>query len=150
MKNNKCKLYLDIDGVLLTTKNIKAVDHAEIFIDFILENFDCYWLTTHCRGGNNDNLLKMLSEYFPNNIIKKISKIKPTLWDTLKTEAIDFNCDFLWLDDYVFEAEKKVLKENNCSDNLLIVDLKNEDELSSTICILKEKLTHNNNNNNPE
>lgn len=36
-----------------------------------------------------------------------------THWTDLKTEAIDLNSDFIWLEDYPFEPEKIVLKKVN-------------------------------------
>ena len=60
------KLYLDIDGVLLTTKNTKAANGAIEFIDFALSNFECYWLTTHCKDGSSNQVLCYLQ-----NLTKK-------------------------------------------------------------------------------
>ena len=124
------KLYLDIDGVLLTTKNTKAANGAIEFIDFALSNFECYWLTTHCKDGNSSQILKLLAQYFSDDVVEKLKKVKPTKWDTLKTEGIDFESDFFWLDDYVFEAEKKVLEKHNCLENLILVNLYNKNEIS--------------------
>ena len=123
------KLYLDIDGVLLTTKNTRAADGAVEFIDLALSNFECYWLTTHCKDGNCNQVLKLLAQYFPNDIIERLKRVKPTKWDTLKTEGIDLGSDFYWLDDFVFEAEKQVLKKNLRLDNLILVDQNNKDDL---------------------
>jgi len=131
------KLYLDIDGVLLTTKNTRAADGAVEFIDFALSNFDCYWLTTHCRDGKCNQLLRLLAQYFPDDVLEKMKKVKPTKWDTLKTESIDFETDFYWLDDYAFEAEKKVLEQHKCLGNLILVNLNNNDELLQ----VKQKIT---------
>jgi len=59
-----------------------------------------------------------------------LEKIKPTKWDLWKTEGIDFSKDFLWLDDYAFDGEKKILKEHQVLEKLVIVDLKsNPDQL---------------------
>ena len=46
------KLYLDIDGVLLHPKEDKAAEHAAELIEYITSEFDCYWLTTHCKGDS--------------------------------------------------------------------------------------------------
>jgi ribonucleotide monophosphatase NagD (HAD superfamily) len=46
------KLYLDIDGVLLTAKHTQAAPGVDEFIKFITQNFACYWLTTHCKGDS--------------------------------------------------------------------------------------------------
>lgn len=125
------ELFLDIDGVLLTNKNQIVADWAIELIDFILSRSDYYWLTTHCRESNSTNVLRMLASYFPQSVIEKLKQIKPTQWNTLKTEAIDFNSDFCWLDDYVLEAEKKELEQHKCFNNLLLVDLKNDNELTN-------------------
>ena len=125
------KLYLDIDGVLLTNRNPRAADRAIELIDFILSRFDCYWLTTHCRESNSTNALRMLTSYFPLSVIEKLKQFKPTQWDTLKTVAIDFNSDFCWLDDYVLEAEKKELEHHKYLQHLLLVDLMNDNEFTS-------------------
>lgn len=66
------KLYLDIDGVLLTNRNPRAADGAIELINFILSRFDCYWLTTHCRENDSTHTLRMLALYFPESIVKKI------------------------------------------------------------------------------
>lgn len=127
------KLYLNIDGVLLTNRNPRAADGAIELINFILPKFDCYWLTTHCRENSSANTLRMLASYFPESVIEKLKQIKPTQWNTLKTEAIDFGSDFYWLDDYVLEAEKKELERHECIQNLLLVDLMNDNELMNII-----------------
>lgn len=106
----KVKLYLDIDGVLFTKKGKQIPDKIEDFIDYILENFDCYWLTTHCKG-DSETALKYLSEYYPSHLLKNLQQVKPTSWDTLKTEAIDFESEFFWLDDEPLQAEIRELEE---------------------------------------
>lgn len=131
------KLYLDIDGVLLTNKNTRAAAGAIEFVDFALYSFECYWLTTHCKEGNSNKVLSYLSQYYPNDVMDKLKSVKPTNWDTLKTEGIDFESDFFWVDDYVFEAEKKVLGQHTCIENLILVNLDNQDELLR----VKQKIT---------
>lgn len=122
------KLYLDIDGVLLTTKGSKPSADSEEFIEFITDNFDCYWLTTHCKGNKN-TALKYLGSYFSQPIINKLMQVKETNWDCLKTEAIDFSSNFVWLEDSPMEAEKRVLRENQVLISLIIINLNNPDEL---------------------
>lgn len=124
----KKRLYIDVDGVLLSKHNTQAASGVIGLLDYIIEHYDCYWLTTHCHGDTG-GLLKMMSQYFSFEYLEKMRDIKPTQWDALKTEAIDFSSDFYWLDDYVFNAEKEVLKNHLCSDRLIIVDLDKKDEL---------------------
>ena len=123
------KLYLAVDGVLLTTKNTRMAPGAIPFIEKVLPKFDCYWLTTHCRDGNAGRVLDRLANYYPDSIIRKMQRVKPVVWKDLKTEAIDFSTKFFWVDDYVFEAEKSVLRLNNCLDRLIMVNLSNAHEL---------------------
>ena len=130
------KLYLDVDGVFLTKKNTQAAEGVDEFLNYILPRFDCYWLTTHCRGGDSSILLGMLSTYFSQETLYKLRKIKPSTWDTLKTEAIDFDSDFYWIDDYVFQAEKNILKQRNCLGRLILVDLSKEKELINILSTL--------------
>jgi hypothetical protein len=126
------KLYLDIDGVLLTAKQTRPADYSVEFIEFITGNFDCYWLTTHCKGDSN-SAISYLSKYFDDKVIEKLKKVKPTNWTTLKTEAIDFSSDFFWLDDYPFQDAIDVLTKHSKNDRLIVVDLKRKEELKRVI-----------------
>ena len=55
-------------------------------------------------------------------------------WETFKTEAIDFSTPFLWFDNYLLEEEKGILKQKNCFDSWICVDLKkDEDQLKKYI-----------------
>jgi hypothetical protein len=131
------RLYLDIDGVLLT-KDHKIPEDADIFIPFVLRTFDCYWLTTHCKGDAS-TALHYLSAHFPPEWIVKLKEVKPTNWDALKTEGIDFTKDFFWLDDAPFAAEQNILAPQGALDRLLVVDLKNNYALSTIMGKLIEK-----------
>ena len=126
------KLYLDIDGVLLHTKKPCAAEYAAEFIDYVTANFDCYWLTTHCKGDAT-TVQQYLSEYFPAEVMEKISRVKPTNWDALKTDAINFDEKFYWLDDYPFRAELDVLKQHNQEKRCIVVDLNNYNELKNVV-----------------
>jgi hypothetical protein len=123
--------FIDIDGVLLgkssaTGKCILA-NHAKDFLEFGLDNFDCYWLTTHCRGSI-DTVLAYLAPYADAELNTLIGKIKPTYFKTFKTEAL-FG-DFIWVDDQPTAYEFQVLDENNQLDRWYQVNTrKNPDEL---------------------
>lgn len=135
MKN----LYLDIDGVLLT-KDGYAADYAIPFIEFITDNYDCYWLTTHCKG-NSDTLLLYLSKYLDICSVEKLRKLKSTNWETLKTEAINFQSEFLWIDDYVLDSEMNVLRANSSVDRLILVNLSNWQELKRITEVINYKMS---------
>lgn len=115
-------IYLDIDGVLLANDKMVA-NGAKEFLEFVTENHNCYWLTTHCRDGNPDWAVEYVNKIagIDTEILKKIKPCRP--WATFKTEAINFDTPFLWLDDDLFEGERRALKEHNALDNMEYIDL---------------------------
>lgn len=131
------KLYIDIDGVLLNYDSDSRADNAIELIDYITSEFDCYWLTTHCKGDAGP-AIAYLSRYFPEETVQKLVKIKPTCWEDMKTEGIDFDSSFIWLDDYPFQAEEAVLRHFGASESLIKVNLKNEGELLRVLGVLKD------------
>lgn len=126
------KVYLDIDGVILANDKQKA-NFADEFIKYLVINHDVYWLTTHCKGDAGF-AVELLSHYFDSETMEYIKKIKPTNWDTWKTDAIDFSKNFLWFDDQVFEEEIRVLKLHNKFNSWVQIDLsKNQNQLKDFI-----------------
>ncbi len=125
------KLYLDIDGVLLTAKHTKAAPGVEAFVDFITRHFDCYWLTTHCKGDSH-SAIHYLAQFLPPTTLAKLKDaVQPTNWDALKTEAIDLASDFYWVDDSPFQAEIAHLQASKAVARLIVVDLARPDELAT-------------------
>jgi hypothetical protein len=123
------KLYLDIDGVLLTAKHTQAAPGVDAFVAFATKYFDCYWLTTHCKGDSR-SALKYLSQFLlPATLDKLKEGVLPTNWDALKTEAIDLESDFYWVDDSPFQAEVACLQSKHVVDRLIVVDLNRPNEL---------------------
>ena len=47
----KPNIYLDIDGVILASEDYLSIG-AEELIKYAVENFDVYWLTTHCTESD--------------------------------------------------------------------------------------------------
>ena len=117
-------IYLDINDTLLT-HDLKPVEGLKTFLEFILKDNDVYWLTTHCKGDASV-AINYLRDFLPDDILNLAKLIKPTNWNTQKTEAIDFSKDFLWFDDYIFEAEKRVLQENNKLESWIKIDLRSQ------------------------
>ncbi|OQB06390.1 MAG: hypothetical protein BWY19_00199 [bacterium ADurb.Bin212] len=131
-KSNKKKAYLDIDGVILANDK-QIANYSNEFIRYLVDNFDVYWLTTHCKGDSN-HTIRFLSNFFEGETLELLKKIKPTNWQTWKTEAIDFESDFIWFDDQVFEEEINALKQNDRIDSWVLIDLSNNiDQLKTLI-----------------
>lgn len=130
------RLYLDIDGVLLTKQGIPAL-HIVEFLEFATSHFDCYWLTTHCDGDATTAFLYLVGK-LPPEAVPYLEKIKPTKWKLWKPDGIDFSSDFFWLDDYAFDGDRKVLAEHQALEKLKIVDLaSNPNQLQDLINTLK-------------
>jgi hypothetical protein len=121
------KIYLDIDGVILT-RDHKIPEYGEEFVSYLISHHECFWLTTHCRGGEN-GAIKYLSQFYSGTTLAKLKQVIQTDWKDLKTEAVDFNSRFVWLDDYPLESEKGVLEKHNRIDSLIVVSLIREGEL---------------------
>jgi hypothetical protein len=114
------RLYLDIDGTLMQ-RGVPAEGVAP-FLTFATEHFDCYWLSTHCQGNANAVFLYLVGK-LPEEAVPYLGKIKATSWNTMKTEAIDFSGPFFWLDDHLFDAERRVLEGHGSLDRHIRVDL---------------------------
>lgn len=134
----KKKIYIDIDGVLLDYKTGTPAEHAEKLIEFLTSGrYDCYWLTTHCKG-NKEESLAYLSQYFSGKVMKRLTSIKPTDWSDMKTEAIDLTGDFIWLEDYPFQAEMSELYKYRKEESLYKVDLTRKDDLLNAIDFIRK------------
>jgi hypothetical protein len=120
------KAYIDIDGVLLRDgkHGPELIPRFRRVVSYLKANFDCYWLTTHVRHESGSaGAVAKLTPYLKKGRIPPaiLSGIKPTEWETLKTEAIDFGWPFIWLDDDPLPSERRVLEENDCAGGLVIV-----------------------------
>jgi len=125
-------IYIDIDGVILTN-DLRPAKNLKKFLNYILRKHDVFWLTTHCKSDSSE-VITYLRQFLPNELIKLCEKIKPTNWQTLKTEAIDFSREFLLLDDYLMEAEKNILKSHEKLNSWIKIDLnKNPKQLLEII-----------------
>lgn len=125
-------IYLDIDGVLLANDKQPA-RHVGAFVRHVVERHPTYWLTTHCKGDTAQPLF-ILSRYLSSDTMRFLQHVKPTNWETLKTEAIDFSHDFLWFDDDVFDEEKEALRYHEAFDSWVEIDLSsNPDQLRDLI-----------------
>ncbi len=123
------KVYIDIDGVLIrnTKSGPKLIPRFSRVIKYLKNNFDCFWLTTHVKHDSGSaGAVKKLSGYLKEAKVspKILDGIRPTTWQTLKTEAIDFGQPFIWLDDDLLSAEYRILRERRCLESLVPIDWK--------------------------
>jgi hypothetical protein len=116
------KIYLDIDGVLIT-KDGQPAKSVIPFLKNVTDNHQTYWLTTHCKGDAS-MAVHYLKKLLPAETFPYLEKIQATDWQTLKTEAIDYSKDFRWLDDYVMQSEQAILARHGAQDKIILVNLK--------------------------
>ena len=120
----KPNIYLDIDGVILANEENLSIG-AEEFIKYAVENFDVYWLTTHCTQSDATHAINYVMRAGNESLRPTLEKLIPTSWSDNKTEAIDFSKPFLWFDDDCYLAEKRDLEANNAFNSWVEVDLRN-------------------------
>jgi len=138
-------LYLDVDGVLLGKKHPADIDivlanYAEEFLKHCLQNYKCYWLTTHCKNGEERAVINELNRYANNSVMELVKQIKATSWNVLKTEAIDFASDFYWIDDQLIYSEIEVLRQNDSLNRWIRIDTRsNPDDLKLAIKLLEKR-----------
>ena len=123
-------VYLDIDGVLLANEN-NAANYADEFLQAVLAAYpdSTYWLTTHNWRGEN-RTIEVLAPHLRPETVPLLEKIKPSVWNEMKTDEINFSEKFIWLDDDLWQDELKVLERHNATDNFILIDLqKNPDQL---------------------
>ena len=119
-------IYLDVDGVLIS--NGKPANGLNEFIEYLDANYrgNVFWLTTHCQGST-DSVMSYLRRFVNDfDTIEALERIKPTKWNTAKTEGIDLSEAFLWFDDNLLYGEKQALTDNEASENVILVNLKEE------------------------
>jgi hypothetical protein len=121
---NNINLYLDIDGVILGRKpggEVALIPDIEEFLIYTRDNFNCFWLTAHGRYAVDD-VYAYLKPYFQDLEMSLLKHIQALQWNTLKTDAIDFDLPFIWIDDAPLEYELQILEKKGCLKNWLHVD----------------------------
>ena len=131
------KIYLDIDGVIRGVASPK--EDIVSFLRYCMDNYPgaVYWLTTHCRGGENHVGAALRGEFDDEFVEELCSKILPTDWGALKTDAIDMDSDFVWFDDNLFEAERMVLEQNYVLDGFFLMNPRDAEMAKKAVEFLK-------------
>jgi len=121
------KIYLDIDGTMIHEEFGdmwgKSAAGLEEFL-IALRSYDTYWLTTHCMDGDTKNAVRMMKDVLSEEYHSDIDRIKPTVWKDQKTEALDWDSDFIWIDNDVFDEEWKDLERCRENQSVVQVDLR--------------------------
>jgi len=106
----KPNLYLDVDGVLVFPhKDNPTKEYVDQFMfDFIVSSKNLfnriYWLSCWTKTGNTEQLY---GEYPSLRDVESI----PLEWNNLKTNAINWNQPFIWIEDGVLAEERRIFNE---------------------------------------
>ena len=139
----KPRLYLDIDGVILANEENLSIGAAE-FLQFATDNFETYWLTTHCMEGDPIHAIEYIQRTTDKNLRPYLEKLKPTTWSIAKTEAIEFDEPFLWFDDDCYADERAALKDHGVFSSWIEIDLsKHPEQLTHETKLLRSFLNSN-------
>ena len=125
------KIYLDIDGTMIHEDRWDLRNPAAAGLeDFIvaLRPHETYWLTTHCTTGDPEKARRIMKAVLPESLHADIDRIKGTVWTDMKTEALDWDSDFIWFDNDIFDTEWKVLERCNENQSVVQVDLRTNPE----------------------
>jgi hypothetical protein len=133
-------IYLDVDGVLLANEK-ETARFADKFLQAVINKYpeSTYWLTTHVWRGEH-RINQVLAPYLKPETVIMLDKVKPTVWGEFKTDAIDFNTNFLWFDDDLWPEEKEVLESHGVINSLVMVNLS---ENPDTLADLTDMITTN-------
>jgi hypothetical protein len=135
-------IYLDIDGVLLANESYLAEGVAD-FIKYAADNFEVYWLTTHCMDGTTTHAIDYLQRATDEDLRPWLEKFKPLTWSLKKTDAIDFSKPFLWFDDDCYIGEKMDLQEHDALDSWIEVNLvKHPDQMVHELKLLQSIISN--------
>lgn len=112
-------IYLDIDG---TIKNSAApIEDTIKLLEFCLNHCHVFWLTTHCRGGENHTYDVL--DFLPKSLQERaFCEIGATDWNIMKTDGINFNNKFVWLDDTIMKNELEILEKNNAEQGFFKIE----------------------------
>lgn len=121
---------------MLANEN-NAANYVDEFLQAVLAAYpdSTYWLTTHNWRGEN-RTKEVLAPHLKPEIVPLLDRIKPSVWNEMKTDGINFSEKFIWLDDDLWQDELKALERHNATDNFILIDLKKNPDQLKTIADL--------------
>jgi hypothetical protein len=103
-------IYLDIDGTLIHEDlTVRLGQPAAGLSEFLqaIQPHNLFWLTTHCREGDPSRPIEILKRVTDRSLHPIIESIQGTVWDTAKTQGIDWSQDFIWFDNEISDFEHR-------------------------------------------
>jgi hypothetical protein len=148
-------LYLDLDGVILRRTGrteiggrteFEVAPDAMEFLSWVIENFNCYWLTSRSHDGTYDEIERAFR--FAISVISMavetkdlIRALNPTPWGAEKVSGIDLSRDFYWVDDNPDSDSVAALEAAGESSRLIIASTDQRPDDLGRVRKLLEDLT---------
>ncbi len=109
--------------------DVCPANHAFGLLEYAAARLAVSWLTTHCHGDATP-VLSYLAQYVDpsrgQEFLELASRIEPTDWKTMKTEALPDSGAFAWPDDAPLASELAFLRERGWFGRWLHVDMRAE------------------------
>jgi len=153
-------LYLDVDGVLLTYKQllgeplkccVGGANHLQVFMDYVLSVFEVRWCTSWAvRGAMGEENLNRLAEWTGLPRDKYWDRVVPSLpWPRNKLDAIAWDDlypmdgeprDWAWVEDGLTPEEEEVLATEGMLQHFFYTNVfENPDALVVTMAFLQAR-----------
>ena len=73
----------------------------------------------------------------PKDLVERAAEIvRPSDFEVLKTDGIDFSRPFVWFDDNLFQSEQMVLEEHGCLSSHFLMDPRDPDMAKKALDLL--------------
>lgn len=107
-----------------------SAPHVDDFLQAILHKYpnSTHWLTTHNQVELQRAKTALRLQLKPETLAL-LDKIKLLAWRELKTDAIDFEQDFLWFDDDLWPEELNALEKHEAVERFIMVDLEKDPDM---------------------
>ena len=124
------KMYLDVDGVLAVWNEAHscvelARGYGQLMRFCLLHQIRPYWLT--CWSSQPQSLWGLNCLLWPNSCPTMAQPEVVLFQGKSKARAIDFESDFVWIEDGISEEDQWVLRERNAEDRFFWTNGKNPD-----------------------
>ena len=129
-------IYLDIYGTLIA--NASPIADREALLYYILDNFrgHVFWLTSFSEPRIPEVLAREYSDPLLSRLLDEVQYIS---YGHYKSDMIDYETPFLWLDDNQSEADYYALKEHNALDNYVQITPSDPDMAKKAQAIIESR-----------
>ncbi len=132
-------IYLDIYGTLVANASPKA--DRETLLTFILDHFadHIYWLTSY----SEQRIPEVIAREYDGNLLKRLkNEVQYRQNGIYKSDSIDFDRPFIWLDDNQSEADYYALKAHHALDSFIQMNPNDPEMAQKALHRIKDSLLY--------